>query len=102
MESFRQVDSKAVKITVKPGHVYPKVAINKSVSHFLNQYQIQICIPVCLMSSEFFYNNFSVFSQIEKSLNGYNCFEDIYIKLKKTELVVKKSHTYLACEFTAH
>ena len=56
----------------------------------------------CLLSSEFFYDNFSVFSQIEKSLNGENCFEDIYIKFKKTELVEKKSRNYLACEFTAH
>ena len=36
-----------------------------------NQYQ--------MMSSEFFYNNFSVFGQIRKSLNGQNCFEDIAI-----------------------
>ena len=54
------------------------------------------------MSSEFLYDNFSVFSQIEKSLNGYNYFEDICIKFKKTELVEKKSRNYLACEFTAH
>ena len=79
-----------------------KDPINKFVSHCRNQYQIQICIPACLPSSEFFYDNFSVFSQIEKTLNGQNCFEDIYIKFKKTELVEKKSHNYLACEFTAH
>ena len=33
-----------------------------------------------VMSSEFFLENLSVFGQIE------NCFEDIYIKVKKTEL----------------
>ena len=47
-----------------------KDSINKFVSHCRNQYQIQICIPACLPSSEFFYDNFSVFSQIEKTLNG--------------------------------
>ena len=79
-----------------------KDSINKFVSHCRNQYQIQICIHACLMSSEFLYDNFSVFNQIEKSLNGYNYFEDICIKFKKTELVEKKSRNYLACEFTAH
>ena len=44
----------------------------------------------------FFYDNFSVFSQIEKSLSEYNWLEDIYIKFKKTELVEKKSHIYFA------
>ena len=34
-----------------------------------------------------FYNNSSAFGQIEKSLNGQNCFEDISIKFKNTELV---------------
>ena len=46
----------------------PKDSINKSVSHCRNQYQI--LIPACLMSSEFFYDNFSAFIQIEKSLKG--------------------------------
>ena len=51
--------------------------ITDSVSHCCNQYQIQICILAWKMSGEFFYN-FSVFVEIEKSLNGQNCFE--YIK----------------------
>ena len=38
-------------------------------------------------STDLYYDNFSVFGQIKKSLNGQNCFEDIYIKFKKTELV---------------
>ena len=79
-----------------------KDSMNEAVNHCGNQYQIQICIPACPMSSAFLYENFSVFSQIEKSLNGCNCFEDICIKFKKTELVEKKSHNYLACELTAH
>ena len=33
-----------------------------------------------------FYNNFSVFGQIRKTLNGQNCFEDIAIKYRKTEV----------------
>ena len=41
------------------------------------------------MSNEqwIFYENFSVFGQIEKSLNGLNFLEDIYIKFRVTELV---------------
>ena len=32
-------------------------------------------------------DNLHVFGHIEKSLNGWNFFEDIYIKFEKTELV---------------
>ena len=35
----------------------------------------------------FFFNNLFVFSQVEKFLNGENCFAVNYIKFKKTELV---------------
>ena len=38
------------------------------------------------MSWYFFNDYFNVFSQIEISLNGQNCFEDINIKFEKTEL----------------
>ena len=48
----------------------PQDPINESFSRCRNQDQIQICIPACLMAVNFFYDNFSVFSQVEKSLNG--------------------------------
>ena len=42
----------------------------------------------CLHNEQkIFHNNLSVFGQIEKSFDGLNFFEDISIKLKKTELV---------------
>ena len=42
----------------------------------------------CIRNQQWvFYDNFSVFGQIKKSLNGQNCFEDIHVKFKKTELV---------------
>ena len=42
----------------------------------------------CMCNEQWiFYENLSVFGGIEKSLSGCNCFEDIYIKFKKTELV---------------
>ena len=49
-----------------------------------------------------FYDNFSVFGQVEKSLNGRNCFEDIYFKFKKIELVEMQLHNYPAREFIAY
>ena len=33
-----------------------------------------------------FYNNFPIFGQTEKFLDGQDYFEDIYIKFKKNEL----------------
>ena len=86
--------------TVKPGQAFPPRFYHSNVgsgSRCRNQYQIQICLPTCVMSWYFFNDSFNVFSQIEISLNGLNCFEDIYSKFEKTELP-----NYLACEFTAH
>ena len=59
----------------------------------------------CMCNEQWiFYENLSVFGGIEKSLSGCNCFEDIYIKFKKTELVeiIILFHNYLALEFTVH
>ena len=50
---------------------------------FANLYQIQISMGNDRVAN-FGYNS-SVFGQIERSLNGQNCFEDIDMKFKKSE-----------------
>ena len=56
------------------------------------------------MSSDFFYDNFSVFGHIEISLSGQDCVGDIYSASNSRKLSWKKFHDYmyLACEFIAH
>ena len=62
----------AIYVTVGSGQLYPLNDINESIYYmknesdcrYRNQCQIQICIPECLMSSEFFYDIFSSFGQI--------------------------------------
>ena len=76
---------------------YSKVA---SIGRCRNQYQIQICIPACVMSSAFFKITSLYSVRLSYLLNGQDCFKDIYIKFKK--LSWKKFHNYPACEFTAH
>ena len=42
----------------------------------------------CMRNEQWiFYQNFSLFGQIKKSLNRLSSLEDIYIKFRKTELV---------------
>lgn len=65
-----------------------KDSIHESISHCHNQCQIQICIPACIMRSEFF--PITPLSSVRlKILEWIKCssFEDyIYIKFTKTEL----------------
>ena len=41
----------------------------------------------CMCNEQWiFYNNYAVIGQIRKSFNGQNCFEDVAIKYRKTEV----------------
>ena len=51
------------------------------------KYQIQICIPPCLTSSEFFYDNLFVLGYIEKISKLIKLLWNNYIKFEKTKMV---------------
>ena len=52
---------------------------NESLSRSRNQREIQIGIPACVMSSEYFTRTSLYNGQICKSLSGQNCLKDVNI-----------------------
>ena len=82
-----------VRYTVMLGQVHPIDSIYEFIIRKLNPLVVAATsvnsnLHSCMCNEQWiFYENLSVFGGIEKSLSGCNCFEDIYIKFEKTELV---------------
>lgn len=63
---------------------------NEFITQPHNYCQIPIYIPACIMNSEYFTITYLYIDQITNLWmvkNAINCFEGIYIKFEKTELV---------------
>ena len=73
---------------------------NESVSRYCNRSQIQICIPVCVMSSEFFTITPPYLVRVKNFWMDKIVLKTFTSNSKK--LSWHTFHDYLTCEFTAH